>query len=71
MHLIEGPNVEPGSEETWKSYEFSSSPEVPGANQTWRLVSQLMRIPPIPPSRLGGCRIIDAQYSIKVKKHSV
>ena len=69
IHVIHGPELQAGSEEVWTSMDRPSTP--PGANETWRLAPLVIRIPSVPPTRLGGCRIIDAQYSLKVLKISV
>ncbi len=40
-----------------------------GQNDKWENVA--LRIPPIPPSRLVGCNIINIAYVIKVMRHLV
>ncbi|ODN02196.1 Arrestin domain-containing protein 3 [Orchesella cincta] len=38
----------------------------PGDSDIWR--AELL-VPPVPPTKLGGCRIIDVQYVLKVEAH--
>ncbi|ODM93086.1 Arrestin domain-containing protein 3 [Orchesella cincta] len=41
-------------------------PEVePGESEIW--VEKMLKIPPIPPTRLATCRIIDVQYNLKLE----
>ena len=63
IHSIEGPGVQAGCEEVWMS---SDRPSIRTAVD--ETASVVMRIPPIPPTRLGsGCSIIDVQYMLKVR----
>ncbi|CAG7817566.1 unnamed protein product [Allacma fusca] len=65
IHVIQGPELLAGNEEVWTSNDRPSVPV--GANETWRLPTQIIRIPSVPPTRLGGCGIIETHYLIKIK----
>ena len=36
-----------------------------GGNEIWQ--GNILEIPSVPPTRLGGCRIIEVEYFVKVR----
>lgn len=54
------------SKKTLRPIRQVQGPQVgPGESEIW--IEKMLRIPPVPPSRLATCRLIDVQYFLKVR----
>lgn len=54
---LEGPKLKPSETKEWTSEDAQTNADY----------DSMLRIPSVPPSRLEGCRIIEVDYSLKVR----